>query len=318
MAFTREQKKEAYEKLSPEVQDFIMDNETTELISGYLKESNLTGEQIDLADTEILCALFGLQTLSEAINNIAISNGNPQSFSTLKTNLEENIFSKIPNTPQIENIPQELKENFIGKMEENKSKAEMVRRSKNADEIKEKLSKLSINMQSFINGGVWKGNVERVTRQFNLKPEQGVALENEVFLTLLCFEPPSDLKENIKRELGLDENAGRRIADSINGSVLGQVMGEIKLAWAPATPPKDMPEAKEPTDPRVGTPIQISQDMMRRAMKPAAKDTVPSNLPTEAQKADTLSITTPENKAQNIKMAQDYSNKHDPYRESIE
>lgn len=101
--------------------------------------------------------------------------------------------------------------------------------------IGEKLDKLPANLRTFIANLSWKQSVAKVGGQFNLKPEQITKLENEVFLTLLCFEPPSDLKENIKTELGLDENAGRRIADSLNGAVLGRVMGDIKNAWKPDT-----------------------------------------------------------------------------------
>jgi hypothetical protein len=96
MTFTREQKKEAYKKLSPEVQDFIMDNETTEIIGSFLKESGLSDEQFDYADSEILYAMFGLQTLTVAIDNIAkLSNKNRDELSGLKENLENSIFDKI-------------------------------------------------------------------------------------------------------------------------------------------------------------------------------------------------------------------------------
>lgn len=101
MNFTREQQKNAYEKLPPEVQDFIMANETTELISNYLKESGLTEDQSVLADSEILYALYRLQTLSTAMTNIEkLGNKNPGEFFKLKLNLENNIFDKIPQNTQ--------------------------------------------------------------------------------------------------------------------------------------------------------------------------------------------------------------------------
>src|SRR3989344_3670927 len=96
MTFPREQRQKAYKKLAPEIQDFIMSNETTELITNYLKEIGLTPEQENLADSEILYAMFDLQTLSNAIENIAkISNKNINDLSKLKDNLKSNIFSKI-------------------------------------------------------------------------------------------------------------------------------------------------------------------------------------------------------------------------------
>lgn len=105
MKFSREQKKEAYKKLSPEVQDFVMSNETTELIENYLKEAGLSEEQSISADSEILYAMYGLQTLSEAIDNIAKSSGkNINDLSKLKTDLDNNIFRNIPQEKSTSNI----------------------------------------------------------------------------------------------------------------------------------------------------------------------------------------------------------------------
>ncbi len=96
MTFTRTQKQTAFKKLSSEIQDIILSTETTELISQYLKDSNLSEDHIDLAETEILNSMCGLQTLSEAISNISKLTGkNTNDFSKLKSNLEDNIFSKI-------------------------------------------------------------------------------------------------------------------------------------------------------------------------------------------------------------------------------
>ena len=96
MTFTKEQIKLAYKNLSSEIQNFIMDNETTELIENNLKEVGLSEEQSVSADSEILYAMYGLQTSSEAMLNIAkLSNKNINELSQLKNNLENNIFSKI-------------------------------------------------------------------------------------------------------------------------------------------------------------------------------------------------------------------------------
>lgn len=95
MTFTREQTQIAYKKLPPEVQDFIMSNDTTELISIFLNGAGLSEERANLADSEILYAMYGIQTLATAIANIAeLSNRDVSSLSKLKTNLENDIFSK--------------------------------------------------------------------------------------------------------------------------------------------------------------------------------------------------------------------------------
>jgi hypothetical protein len=96
MTFTREQKQIAYKQLPEEVQEIIMSNQTTELISKYLREIGLTPEEAEKADSEILYAMYGMQTLEKAIGNIAASSSKgAKEMETLKNNLNDNIFTEI-------------------------------------------------------------------------------------------------------------------------------------------------------------------------------------------------------------------------------
>ena len=97
MNFTNIQLKQAYKKLSAEAQSFVMSNETTELIEKYLQDAKLSEEQENSADSEIWYALLGLQSLSEAIKNIAEANGKSvEDFGELERDLQYNIFDNIP------------------------------------------------------------------------------------------------------------------------------------------------------------------------------------------------------------------------------
>ena len=97
MSFTLEQRKEAYRKLPPEVQDFIMSNDTTELITQLLGNAGLSGQQADSADSEVLYLMHGLQSLSDTMRNIAKTSGKDESaFAQLKTELNNKLLSKIP------------------------------------------------------------------------------------------------------------------------------------------------------------------------------------------------------------------------------
>lgn len=101
MKFTREQKQDAYKNLSPEIQDFVMLNETTEIIGNFLNTTSLNTEQSDVAYGELLCAMLNLQSLQEAMFSIAkLDNKNNGDFNELKENLEKNIFSKITEIQQ--------------------------------------------------------------------------------------------------------------------------------------------------------------------------------------------------------------------------
>ena len=67
MIYTREQKQSAYKRLPPEIQDLTMDNEVMDLIANTLVEAGLNEEQAALADSEILYAMYCLQSLDDAI-----------------------------------------------------------------------------------------------------------------------------------------------------------------------------------------------------------------------------------------------------------
>jgi hypothetical protein len=93
--FNVKQQKIAYNNLPLDIQDLIMSNDTSELVLNMLKESGLNDNESDLADTQILYAMYCLQTLDESIKNISDLSKKPiEIFSKLKIALEENIFSK--------------------------------------------------------------------------------------------------------------------------------------------------------------------------------------------------------------------------------
>lgn len=95
MSYTKEQKQSAYKKLPPEIQDLVMSNETTELITNAIKEIGLSEEQANLADSEILHTLFCLQSLDDTINNIAkLNNGGANDLLKLKSTIQDNILNK--------------------------------------------------------------------------------------------------------------------------------------------------------------------------------------------------------------------------------
>ena len=110
----RKQIQESYRKLSPAVQDFVMSNETTDLISSYLEKYDLTEDQKNTADSEILCLMLGLQTLDQSINNIAkYCNKNPSDFDNLKTNVQNGILDEIKKLKAGEGLREYSQENTV-------------------------------------------------------------------------------------------------------------------------------------------------------------------------------------------------------------
>lgn len=188
MTFTKEQKKEAYVKLSPEVQSFIMDSETAELITNYLKETGLTPEQSNSADSEILYAMYGLQTLSEAIANIAkLNNKNINNLSKLKTNLENNIFSKI-------------------------------KTDKNPNETTKSLTVT----------GDWKSKVGEIAKKYSLNQSQTDKLINIITGVLPESKKPESLIETIISDLGISRLLAEQLMSDLETRVFEYALKEVK------------------------------------------------------------------------------------------
>lgn len=82
--------------LPDEVRYFISDPDTTSIIEGLLNSNNINGDNAEQADTEILYCLWGLQSLTAAIENIAkITNRRVSEFDQLQADIESKILSKL-------------------------------------------------------------------------------------------------------------------------------------------------------------------------------------------------------------------------------
>lgn len=100
MAFTLTQTKEAYKKLSEEVQSFVLSSDNTEVISKAMASAGITGKGAIGADSEVLYAMYGLQSLSQAIENISkITNKSLADLTSFKDELKTHIFDKLEALP---------------------------------------------------------------------------------------------------------------------------------------------------------------------------------------------------------------------------
>src|SRR3989344_2518608 len=236
MVFTLSQKKTAYKKLSKDVQDFIMDSETTDLIEKYLVEVGLSAEQPDSADTEILNAMYGLQTFSEAMANIAkLSNKKVEELSKLRADLENNIFSKIPKNqaPTANSGGEEVfslskksqivawgEKNVTGnnpQLNDKIKKLDIAKRTRGALEINDKNSipeyvkNLSRQVQDLVFDKAWSERTKEIARKYSLDPTQTDTLTNNVLFVLVGLDKPEDFLKLMTSELGIS----RLLADQI-------------------------------------------------------------------------------------------------------
>lgn len=156
--------------------------------------------------------------------------------------------------------------------------------------IKKRLDELSPELRAFVLDESWRREAEKVGKQFNLNEEKYASFENEIFLVLLCFEPPTDFAENIKRELEIDSNMAGWIAEDVNKNIFNKAVGIENT------------EGPEQSEGGVGNDFEQIILNQARAMQPAQ---APGNLPVESSQEE------------KVRAIHNYIGESDPYREQI-
>lgn len=96
MLFTKEQKKDAYRKLSPEMQSFVLSTEVTESIESISRKNSLNSDQEDLFDTAVYERLLGLKTDQELSSElVTLLESTPEKIAEIMNDLESKIFIKL-------------------------------------------------------------------------------------------------------------------------------------------------------------------------------------------------------------------------------
>lgn len=160
--------------------------------------------------------------------------------------------------------------------------------------IKKRLDELSPELRAFVLDENWRREAEKIGKQFNLSEEKYASFENEIFLVLLCFEPPTDFAENIKRELEIDSNIAGRMAEDVEKEILSKVVNEINSMW----------QVESTESGGVGSDFEQIILNQAKAMMPAQ---APGNLPTDEQQTE-----------EEPKAIHNYIGESDPYREPTE
>jgi hypothetical protein len=170
--------------------------------------------------------------------------------------------------------------------------------------IKERIKILPESLKLFVLDENWRREAEKIGGQFNLDEVKYASLENEIFLTLLCFEPRTDFGENIKTELGIEDAVANLIAAEVEKNIFNQVAGDLRAI------DQGIKENDGDTIPKTNIGQSFEQVILNqaKAMQPAAE--APVNLPTGEQKEE-------EKVEENPKVVHNYSG-NDPYREPKE
>lgn len=305
MIFSREQRQAAYKKLSLEIQDFIMSNDTTELINDYLKKTSLSEEQSLTADSEILFAMLGLQTLSEAVSNIAkLVNKNVNDLSKLKTRLENNIFDKIKEMvvvtkPEKENVGFKTLNSSIATepagnntpSTQNPMTAKKIRteiKNKNKNNLPDELKNLPQIKLDMLFDGVWKERTDEIAKKYSLDPTQTDALINNVLFVLIGTTKIEVFLEIIITDLGISRLLAEQIIEDLEVRVFNFMARSIqnkekRTTEAQVTKPQP-PQVQQKTTPVTEIDIpEVRPEMLPMVEKGEVIRVVEKQKPTEPQ-----------------------------------
>ena len=96
------------------------------------------------------------------------------------------------------------------------------------DILKERLSALPPVIKDAISGAEVENHLRQLSDKHKLHLDQWQLLENEVMMTLIGMQPAEALEENIKKEVGLDENLAKEIANDIALEVFDPIRKEME------------------------------------------------------------------------------------------
>jgi len=131
--------------------------------------------------------------------------------------------------------------------------------NENQDELNLKLRERFKELPKVVQDAITSADVQKQLRELadtnKLHLDQWQLLENEVMLTLLGFQTPEELPNNLKADLDLPEAEARALAENISKIVFAPIRAELEHQLepsaaatavpaptvAPATPPAPLP-----------------------------------------------------------------------------
>lgn len=147
----------------------------------------------------------------------------------------------------------------------------------NADKlIQDQFNSLPPDIKEALGRVPWKNRVRDIAKREGLDEDQATSLETETLLILYGFEPPENYPDNIRRELGLDDEAVDRITKEVSDEIIDDIERQFEMidAITPAVRNASQTPA-QPSVPKPKVTIQIS------STPEVAPQTLPETLPGE-------------------------------------
>jgi hypothetical protein len=94
--------------------------------------------------------------------------------------------------------------------------------------LKERFKQLPKVVQDSINSAEIQGHLRTLADTHKLHLDQWQTLENDVMLTLLGFQKPEDLEQNLKKDLDIDAETATALAGDISKIVFDPIRQELE------------------------------------------------------------------------------------------
>jgi len=101
------------------------------------------------------------------------------------------------------------------------------------EDLKKRLNEVPDSIVNALNSESLRQNLKRIYRPLNLDDERQLMLEQLTALTLMGFVSIDDLKEEIKFNLDLDENAAQKLNEDIKLQILRPYLDDLKRIYSP-------------------------------------------------------------------------------------
>lgn len=96
MFFPNELKRNTYQKLSPEIQEFVMSGENSEIVSSLASKFELDTDQTDVLESETFQTMIGLESIEQMTSELKTSLGLPdEKIHELMNELKNHIFNQL-------------------------------------------------------------------------------------------------------------------------------------------------------------------------------------------------------------------------------
>jgi len=190
--------------------------------------------------------------------------------------------------------------------------------------LEERFDQMPEAVQSAITSTDVDAHMRKLAQKHDLHLDQWQELETEVMMALMGIKPVSQLQENIKKNVRVDDGAAKELSDSISSVVLSPIREELERFLShPSAKPKEGEPIEDLTGEILARADGRSGAITHPPLEPAAGTAEPKTTttsaapkPVEEPKSTAIRKEVPETYKSGIASAERKDVHSDPYRET--